>query len=174
MVSEPKTHHLITWSSALCNRCLETCICLIIFAVVQRQNMQSLKVLYSVMTDPTQSYLLTCLPAVSKKKYVSMPKQATSSHTMAASIKPRPGTKPNSFRTPSPETRRGGKTESLRGEVKMKSTGAWWNSLTCSRTVLGPTIASQNALKEQGTTLVTMAQSKQHKTQARSCSTTAV
>ena len=99
------------------------------------------------MIHPTKCSLLTCLPAVSKKKYVSMPKQATSSHTIAASIKPRPGTKPNSFRTPSPETRRGGKTESLRGEVKMKSTGAWWNSLTCRCTKFGPTIASHSSLK---------------------------
>ncbi len=106
-------------------RRLETCLCPIISTDMERQKIASLKVLHSIMNHQTRSSLLTCLPAVSKKKYVSMPKQATSSHTIAASIKPRPGTKPNSFRTPSPETRRGGKTESLRGEVKMKSTGAW-------------------------------------------------
>lgn len=70
------------------------------------------------------------LPAVSKKQYVRAPKQATSNQTIAASSQPLPGTKPNSLKTPSPETRRGGKTESFRGEVKIKSTGAWWNSFT--------------------------------------------
>ncbi len=125
--------HLMTWSRTLCKKRLQMCLCTILFTNMKRQNLSALQVLHATMNYPTKSSRLTCLPAVSKKKYVSMPKQATSSHTIAASIRPRPGTKPNSFRTPSPETRRGGKTESLSGEVKMKSTGAWWNSLTCRR-----------------------------------------